>query len=559
MASRTIATILSMRDQFSSPMKKATKSTKNMQRELRRTRNSIKKFGRSVASTAQNVVKNTATIASAFASMTAGLAIKTGFGEAMNLEGYKTQLETATKDTKKAGEIMKYAVNLANKTPFETGSMVEASAKLEAMGMSAKKYLPGIADMAGATNKSLDQANEAVIDAQTGELERLKEFGITKQMIIDHGNKIMKGKQLVNNKGQIVDQENFNKTLFDLMDKKFKGGAEKQSKTMKGMWSTITGVTKTSLASIVGMQEDGTIKQGSMYDLLKKRIQTVVDTLQRWQQDGTIQKITENINAAVSSSIDVIKNIWTVATDTYNFIRDNWSLIAPVIITITSALVAYKLAMMASQTYTLLATAATFVHTAVLAGGAGAVNAITIAQWAWNTALSMNPIGLVIGSIAALGLGIYALYKNFDKVTGAIKKAWGWLKKVTGFSKEVKVTTTEETIKKETTSPTPKPNSTSYPYPYTSSSSLNVPRHALGTSYFAGGLTGFSEGGRAESAILPSGSKIIPHNQTKKLLNKSNNIKIDIKIDTFIGKKEFVDHIGEQISKKVNLAITNMA
>jgi hypothetical protein len=539
MASRTIATILSMRDQFTAPMRRATESTKNMQRQLRHTQNSIRQFGSSVATTAINVVKNTATIAGAFASMTAGLAIKEGFGEAINLEGYKTQLETATKDTVKAGEIMKYAVDLANSTPFETGSMVEASAKLEAMGLSAKKYLPGIADMAGATNKSLDQANEAVIDAQAGELERLKEFGITKQMIIDHGNKIMKGKQLVNNKGQIVDQENFNRTLFDLMETKFKGGAEKQSKTFKGMWSTVTGVTKTALASIVGMQKDGTIRQGSMYEMLKGKIQTVADTLQRWQQDGTIQKITQNVNTAVSGSIEVIKEMWSVAKSTYNFIKDNWSLIAPVVGTITVALVSYKIAMIASKTYTALATAATFVHTSVLAGGASAVNLITIAQWAWNAALTANPIGLVIGTIAALGIGIYALYKNFDKVTGAIKKAWGWLKKVTGFSKEVNITTTETTK---------------------SSSSSSPPRHALGTTYFAGGLTGFSEGGRAESAIFPSGTTIIPKTKTDKLLSNSNKqINLNIKIDTFIGTEEFADMIGDKVNRKISLALNNMA
>ena len=42
-------------------------------------------------------------------------------------------------------------------------------------------------------------------------------------MIIDEGNRTMNGKELVNKKGQIVDQENFNKALFSLMDSKFKG------------------------------------------------------------------------------------------------------------------------------------------------------------------------------------------------------------------------------------------------------------------------------------------------------------------------------------------------
>lgn len=47
--------------------------------------------------------------------------------------------------------------------------------------------------MAAATNKSFDQAVEALIDAQTGELERLKEFGITKAKILEQGEKMFSG------------------------------------------------------------------------------------------------------------------------------------------------------------------------------------------------------------------------------------------------------------------------------------------------------------------------------------------------------------------------------
>ena len=47
---------------------------------------------------------------------------------------------------------------------------------------------------------------EALIDAQAGELERLKEFGITKAMILEQGEKMFSGEQIANNNGQIVNQ-----------------------------------------------------------------------------------------------------------------------------------------------------------------------------------------------------------------------------------------------------------------------------------------------------------------------------------------------------------------
>ena len=92
---------------------------------------------------------------------------------------------------------------------------------------------------------------------QTGELERLKEFGVTKSMIVEEGNRIMRGKELVNSKGQIVDQENFNKALFSLMDGKFKGGMEIQATTFKGLWSTVVGVAQSSLATFAGISARG--------------------------------------------------------------------------------------------------------------------------------------------------------------------------------------------------------------------------------------------------------------------------------------------------------------
>ena len=74
-------------------------------------------------------------------------------------------------------------------------------------------------------------------------MERMKEFGVTKDMIIQQAKDMRMG-LVVNNKGQITDQAKFNEAMFALMDSKFKGGMQKQANTMKGLWSTVTGTTK---------------------------------------------------------------------------------------------------------------------------------------------------------------------------------------------------------------------------------------------------------------------------------------------------------------------------
>ena len=245
----------------------------------------------------------------------------TALTEAMNLEGFKMQLETATKSAQKAGEIMKWSIDLANRTPFETGSVVEASARLEAMGLSAQKYLPMIGDMAGATNKDLIQATEAIIDAQTGELERLKEFGIKKDDIVAYAYEKMNKTQVVNNKGQITNQQKFNEAMLALMDDKFKCGMEKQASTMKGLMSTISGVMKSGMATIVGVTNDGTLKQGSLMETLKSKAKSVADTFVKWQQDGTFEKIGDLLSKSILQALKKFEQLKSWSIDTYDTIK----------------------------------------------------------------------------------------------------------------------------------------------------------------------------------------------------------------------------------------------
>jgi TP901 family phage tail tape measure protein len=66
-------------------------------------------------------------------------------------------------------------------------------------------------------------------------------------------------------------------------------------------------------------------------------------------------------------------------------------------------------------------TAGTVVHAIAEKGLAIATGIATAAQWAFNVALTANPIGIIIVAIGALIAAIVLLVKNWDKVTAAIK------------------------------------------------------------------------------------------------------------------------------------------
>ena len=276
---------------------------KKLQNRVASSQKAFKNFANSTTKAIDGAIVKTAKAGTALAVTVGSLAIGTGFSEAFNMEGYKMQLVTATKDTEKAGKLMANAVKFANSTPFETGEVVEATAKMEAYGISSEKWLADVADMAGATNKSIDQATEAMADAVMGEYERMKEFGIKKDQIIERAVKLSSKAIVAGKKGEAAKRAAIEQALQQIMQEKFKGGAEAQAKTFKGMWSTITGVTKSALAKIVGMNEDGTIRTGSLYEKLKEKMQLVIDVLNKWMEDGTIEKIAEQVTIAIEKMI----------------------------------------------------------------------------------------------------------------------------------------------------------------------------------------------------------------------------------------------------------------
>lgn len=314
---KVIQTVLKLKDNFSKPLneakqtvKKFTSDSKKYQDQfakiVKKTENSIykdlKKIKNNFKQMASNITKSIASISykglqkgmdrlkkfSLLGGTLGAASLGAGVFEGMDYETYRVQLITATKDTQKATKLMQNAIQFANKTPFETGTIIEATSKFESMGLSAEKWLAITADMAGATSKDMIQGVEAVIDAvASGEFERLKEFGLSKKTLED----LDTAGKVFDNKGSVISQTALAELLFSEMEKRYKGGAESLSKTTKGMWSTVTGVFKNSMAKIVGIMDDGTVRQGSLLDILRRCIQRVADTLVRWQQDGTIEKI----------------------------------------------------------------------------------------------------------------------------------------------------------------------------------------------------------------------------------------------------------------------------
>lgn len=592
MANKVINTILNLRDNMSGGLIKAARNTKGVSREMMSATRSVVAFKNKAVSSITSATKSFVKLGTATAGVVATLAAKTGLSEAMDLEGYRLQLETATKDTQKASEIMQYAINLANKTPFEGGELVEGASKFEAMGMAAQKWLPLAGDMAAATNKSFDQATEALIDAQNGELERLKEFGITKAKIVEQGEKMFSGVQLVNNQGQITNQEKFNEALIALMQDRFAGGMEKQATTMKGLWSTVTGVTKSALATITGITTDGSIRSGSALDLLKGKVQLLAGKLEEWQQNGTLDRIAQQFDQGLARGAELASQgfqwlqengdtllarlkplaatiaafkIFKLGLDAVNAAND-FALYTKTVVRVTRANLS-SAASWVKNTAAMVANKAVVVSATVASKAAAAgTGLLTAAQWALNAAFVATPIGwIVLGVMGLVAAGV-ALYKNWDTVKETATALWERVTSAFSGIKDSIVSAFHDAMDAaagffswldDKIEGIPIIGSI-----YKSGKNLGgwiaekISGHATGTSYFAGGWTRVNERG-GEILRLPGGTQIIPHDVSERMVG-GPTIQVYVTVQgNVIGNQAYAQELGDTIVARILRALRN--
>lgn len=92
---------------------------------------------------------------------------------------YEAVLRNTFQSQEKAATSMSMLKKIAQETPYSLQEITEAYIKMVNRGITpTKEEIVKLGDLASSQGKSLDQLTEAMLDAQTGDFERLKEFGI---------------------------------------------------------------------------------------------------------------------------------------------------------------------------------------------------------------------------------------------------------------------------------------------------------------------------------------------------------------------------------------------
>lgn len=231
----------------------------------------------------------------------AGMAGRSVVRTGAQFESYQAVLKVLEGDAGKAKSAMGWVQTFAKKTPYELSQVMDAFVALRSYGIDPTTgVLRSLGDASSAMNKGLMQSVEMLADAQTGEFERLKEFGVRAKV---QGDKVTftytkAGKDMSVTSKKTSSE--IRRTLLGIFDSSFKGAMDEQSRTWNGMVSNLgdgwTGFLKK-------------VADGGAFDKAKGHLQTLLDFLVKAEEDGRLDKWAQQISDSLSDLLDSLARI----------------------------------------------------------------------------------------------------------------------------------------------------------------------------------------------------------------------------------------------------------
>lgn len=434
---KTIGVLLSLKDQFTTPLQKATKSVKNMDRQLEKAGNQIKAFGNRVKAGMKSVAKWAAI---GFGALTAAAGV------------FIKQSIDAAKDKLKADKLLE--TNLMKQANFKKEHIQmlkdEASAlqdvgvvgddvaiagagqlavyKLKAEQI--KTILPIIDDMVAKEKRFNGTQEDAIAMADVfgkaveGKTKGLVKYGVSLTDAEEKLFKTMKREQRA---------EFLNKKLTAAIggtNKALRETDEGKIVATKGAWGDMQAeLGKKLMPKLGAIAEWFHSKIPTIQDFILSLADKVEELVTRaepyiTQIKDMFGKIFEKVKPALEDTWQILLDAGTVAIDIAQGIINNWNRISPIVYTIVGAITAYNIAMTIRNNKELIYAGIIKTKMALDTAQAILTGQLTIKQWALNAAMNANPIGIVIGAIALLVGGIWLLCKNWDLVKKKVVEFW---------------------------------------------------------------------------------------------------------------------------------------
>lgn len=173
------------------------------------------------------------------------------FNSAAQFQKFESILRTSLGSQSEASKALAMLTDFAKSTPFQLEELTNSFIQFANRGVKlTKDELTNLGDLAASQGKSFGQLTEAILDAQTGEFERLKEFGIRASA---SGNQVA-----ISFKNQTIEVEKNDKAIRDAIVslgrlQGIAGGMEAQSQTLGGQLSNLLDAFG-QLAAAIGLK-----------------------------------------------------------------------------------------------------------------------------------------------------------------------------------------------------------------------------------------------------------------------------------------------------------------
>mgnify|MGYP000860233098 CR=1 FL=1 len=311
---------------------KFTASAMKVKAQMASMSSSVTKDGKAVESSASGIGSGFMAVAGKATLITAAVigigtaayaAIKPLVGVASEAENLRTSLDVLTGSAENGARMFKQLTTFAAETPFETTELVEATKTMLAMGISVEKVLPNLR-MLG--------------DISLGNREKLASLTLVYGQISSKGR--LMGDDLrqlwnvgfnpldywVQKSGKSMeywqDQVSEGKVSIDMVTEamqaatseggRFYQGMAKQSKTLEGRLSTLRDNAKTALRALMGIDAEGNIKPGGLYDSLSKAVEKLGPWLEKLATDYAPKAGQAIANFIQATSKFIEENKWFV-------------------------------------------------------------------------------------------------------------------------------------------------------------------------------------------------------------------------------------------------------